>query len=168
MESYSIKQLERFYGFIREEPLEEARKSLLCLERLIELDERDAVTNETKLSVERYNRDDCLSTWRLREWLESLRQIHPLKDSLTRPPIVPGAASDNTQMSPLKRRCVLSSSRQISTALQPLLSNERDGCWHTSSITFDARPSAVGGITSDYVIYRRKNWCSRENGTVWA
>ncbi len=58
---------------------------------------RDAVTNETKLSVERYNRDDCLSTWRLREWLESLRQIHPLKDSLTRPPIVPGAASDNTQ-----------------------------------------------------------------------
>ncbi len=39
VESYSIKQLERFYGFIREEPLEEARKSLLCLERLIELDE---------------------------------------------------------------------------------------------------------------------------------
>ncbi len=38
VESYSIKQLERFYWFIREEPLEEARKSLLCLERLIELD----------------------------------------------------------------------------------------------------------------------------------
>ncbi|MFO0941562.1 MAG: AAA domain-containing protein [Pirellulales bacterium] len=84
-------------GSLAKNHLKKQEKSLLCLERLIELDERNAIKNETKLSVERYNRDDCLSTWRLREWLESLRQIHPLKASLTRPPIVPGDASDNTQ-----------------------------------------------------------------------
>ncbi len=97
VESYSIKQLEPFYGYLREEPLETARKSLLCIERLIELGEATAVTDDVKASVERYNRDDCLSTWRLREWLESLREFHPFRDLLSRPPIIPGDASDNTQ-----------------------------------------------------------------------
>ncbi len=38
---------------------------------------------------------------------------------------------------------------------------------HTSLDYFRPRPSAVGGITSGYVIYRRKI-SVRENGTVWA
>ncbi len=127
VESYSIKQLERFYGFNREEPLETARKSLLCVERLIELADPHSTTAEVRASVERYNKDDCLSTWHLREWLESLRQSHPYRESLTRPPVVSGDASDNTQAESVETRIRFEQLTDVSTEFPPRMSSERDG-----------------------------------------
>ncbi len=73
VESYSIKELERFYGYEREEVLRAASRSLRSIERMIELDLTDQLTPKHRNVVERYNKDDCLSTLELRDWLETLR-----------------------------------------------------------------------------------------------
>jgi uncharacterized protein len=73
IESYSIKQLEPLFGFEREEDLREVRAHLSTVERALELGEIDEVPQEVLDAVETYNRDDCVATLRLRDWLESLR-----------------------------------------------------------------------------------------------
>ena len=73
VESYSIKQLEKFYGYERLEVMEEARKALREVERLIQLDMTDQLKDHHRSVVETYNKDDCLSTLALRDWLEQLR-----------------------------------------------------------------------------------------------
>ena len=74
VESYSIKCLEQFYGYHREEELAEARLSMHRLESLLEIGASSAIRNEDKAVVLKYNRDDCVSTLALRNWLETLRE----------------------------------------------------------------------------------------------
>jgi len=73
VESYSIKDLEPLYGFQRALSLADARTALRVAERGIELRTPDIITPEIRDAVERYNRDDCLSALRLRDWLEGVR-----------------------------------------------------------------------------------------------
>ena len=72
IERYSIKDLEPLYAFTREVPLETARSGLRQMERGLETKVTD-IPAEVKAAVEGYNQDDCVSTLRLRDWLESLR-----------------------------------------------------------------------------------------------
>ncbi len=74
VESYSIKCLEPFYGFHREEALADARLSMHRLESMLERGIGNRILSEDKAVVLKYNRDDCLSTLALRDWLESLRE----------------------------------------------------------------------------------------------
>jgi uncharacterized protein len=73
VERYSIKNLETFYDFNRSVPLVEVRGALAKLEARLELNDAAAITEESKDVVLRYNRDDCLSAQRLRDWLEKIR-----------------------------------------------------------------------------------------------
>ena len=73
VESYSIKKLEPFYRFARDVDLGEATRSLVALEVRIESGSGAGVPDGLRAQVEGYNRDDCLSTLRLAEWLESCR-----------------------------------------------------------------------------------------------
>lgn len=73
VETYSIKDLEPFYGFTRDVPLSDARINLRVVERALELSAVAAIPAEVPGAVEGYNRDDCLSALRLRDWLEQLR-----------------------------------------------------------------------------------------------
>ena len=83
VERYSIKDLEQFYGYVREVDLHAANDNRHALERLLETgrileleanpDTRGAVGKMRRV-VEEYNRDDCVSTLRLRDWLEDLRR----------------------------------------------------------------------------------------------
>lgn len=73
VESYSIKKLEPLYGYVREEDLRDASAALARLDALLETGEFGDEASEVRKAVERYNRDDCLSTRALRGWLESLR-----------------------------------------------------------------------------------------------
>lgn len=93
VESYSLKELEVFYGFEREVPLRDASLHLRALERAVELGR--PVPDQTRAAVEAYNRDDCVSTMRLRDWLEELR--HSLVDQgqpIARPELQSGDASE--------------------------------------------------------------------------
>lgn len=73
VESYSIKQLEQYYGFVRDVPLADARVHLTTFELALESHAALAVPAETRDAVAGYNRDDCRSTEALRDWLERLR-----------------------------------------------------------------------------------------------
>ena len=74
VESYSIKRLEPLYGFERSVPLTEANSALQCLEATLALgDSRDEIQSLLD-SIQGYNRDDCVSAWRLRNWLEERRK----------------------------------------------------------------------------------------------
>ena len=73
VESYSIKQLEPFYGFVREVPLTDARQHLQAIELALESRVPQVVPEATRAAVAGYNRDDCRSTDALRDWLERLR-----------------------------------------------------------------------------------------------
>ncbi len=91
-ESYSIKQVEKLYMPVREGPVTDAGFSVVAYERWMEAPDQSILDG-----IEAYNRDDCISTWMLRAWLEGRRrdaeQAFPGAD-WTRPPVVDGAPTE--------------------------------------------------------------------------
>ncbi|MBZ0114475.1 MAG: TM0106 family RecB-like putative nuclease [Thermoanaerobaculia bacterium] len=73
VERYSIKDLEPLYGFERELPLREASTARFVVETALEMGRPEQITRERRAELNAYNRDDCVSTLRLRDWLEKLR-----------------------------------------------------------------------------------------------
>src|SRR5687767_6990274 len=74
VESYSIKKMEAFYGFTREIDLRDAGSSIVAFEQWLELGEGERPAADHLEQIEKYNRDDVISTLRLRDWLETLRE----------------------------------------------------------------------------------------------
>ena len=96
VESYSIKDLEKFFGYVREVPLSEANAALYAVSAPLELGEPASISEEAMRAVEGYNRDDCVATYQLREWLERIR--HDLVEKgaiIERPRQQDPAPSDN-------------------------------------------------------------------------
>jgi predicted RecB family nuclease len=73
VESYSIKRLEPLYGYVRDASLPDANQALAKLQAFLELGDASDIGDDECRVVEAYNRDDCRSTWRLRDWLETVR-----------------------------------------------------------------------------------------------
>ena len=73
VESYSIKKLEPLYAFERAASLADAGETLAKVQACLELGDLDGIEDQDRAVVQAYNRDDCLSTWRLRDWLEVVR-----------------------------------------------------------------------------------------------
>ncbi|WP_066559781.1 TM0106 family RecB-like putative nuclease [Croceicoccus bisphenolivorans] len=73
VESYSIKKLEPLYGYVRDASLPDANLALNRLQVSLELNDAAGILPEDKQTVEAYNRDDCVSTEALRDWLEAER-----------------------------------------------------------------------------------------------
>jgi len=73
VESYSIKQMEQYYGFTRNVALANVRQPLIEVETALESHAVDALSSEIRDAVQGYNEDDCRSTEALRDWLEQLR-----------------------------------------------------------------------------------------------
>ena len=98
VESYSIKRLEPLYGFTRKVDLREAGRSIVEFETWLELDNQSGGAERAQLqeSIRLYNRDDCLSTFHLRNWLEDQRGAleSDLDSELPRPV---AAESDQTE-----------------------------------------------------------------------
>lgn len=98
IERYSIKDLEQFYDYSRVVELREAAKNLKAFERALELGQVDTVPDTIKTSVETYNRDDCFSTYQLRDWLEVLRtHLSAQGEELTRPQKKDDAPTDEVK-----------------------------------------------------------------------
>jgi predicted RecB family nuclease len=87
VESYSIKKLEPLYGFKRSLALDESGKTLLKVQACLELGDVEGITDADKGIVESYNRDDCVSAEKLRDWLEALRSDLIAKGALIERPV---------------------------------------------------------------------------------
>ncbi len=74
VESYSIKRLEPLYSFTRAVPLREANVALNNFEAALALGASQDEIRELLKTVEGYNRDDCVSAFLLRQWLEDRRK----------------------------------------------------------------------------------------------
>lgn len=74
VERYSIKDLEPFFGYARQQDLRDAAMSRRLVEHAIEAGDFDETLDEHRHIVEDYNREDCESAERLRDWLEKLRE----------------------------------------------------------------------------------------------
>jgi uncharacterized protein len=123
VETYSLKDLEQFYGLARTQDLRAATASRRAIEWAIEMREDVGVNApsaaptaaaraqlelgldaapaagkfaEHLAAVERYNRDDCVSAARLRDWLEALRTEaeRAAGEELPRPELSSGEASE--------------------------------------------------------------------------
>jgi uncharacterized protein len=75
VESYSIKKLEALYGFEREVDLRDAGSSIVAFETWLELGGDVPGDPNILERIEAYNKDDCVSTWKLRDWLEAQRGL---------------------------------------------------------------------------------------------
>jgi uncharacterized protein len=73
VERYSLKDLEIFFDFKRTTDLRDASKCLRNLECALELNDAENVPPEIKETIQNYNLDDCVSTLKLRNWLEKIR-----------------------------------------------------------------------------------------------
>jgi predicted RecB family nuclease len=74
VESYSIKRLEPLYVFTRSVLLEDANFALQSYETAMALKNDLGEISDLLKTIEGYNRDDCLSALRLRDWLEDRRK----------------------------------------------------------------------------------------------
>src|SRR5205814_2634294 len=62
LESYSLKDLEKLHGYVREVDLRTVAPHKLLYEGLLESGSVEDVDEETKRIVRDYNKDDCIST----------------------------------------------------------------------------------------------------------
>jgi uncharacterized protein len=74
VESYSIKRLEPLYDFKRAVPLREANVALQSFEAAMALQNGQGEISDLLKTIEDYNRDDCISALKLRNWLEDRRR----------------------------------------------------------------------------------------------
>ncbi len=75
VESYSIKRIEPLYALEREVELKDAGSSIVAFETWLELGPDAPVDDGPRIlgEIEGYNRDDVVSNWKLRDWLEERR-----------------------------------------------------------------------------------------------
>jgi len=74
VESYSIKKLEPLYEYEREVRLIDANLALNTFQSVLAFGAGEEDIGEIREAIEGYNRDDCVSTLRLRDWLEDRRR----------------------------------------------------------------------------------------------
>ena len=74
VESYSIKKLEPFYEYRRDVKLIDANRALQAFQTVLAFGAEEENLDDIRTAIEGYNRDDCVSALRLRDWLERLRK----------------------------------------------------------------------------------------------
>ena len=117
VESYSIKRLEPLYSLQREVGLKDAGSSIVAFESWLELGPDEAVEDGPRIlaDIEGYNRDDVVSNWRLRDWLEERRAELETREG--RPLARPGA-DDGAPRAELDER-----ERRVAALMEELTGN---------------------------------------------
>ena len=167
VESYSIKRLEALYGFSRSVSLPDANSALAKVQAGLELGDLDFIGGEDRAVVEGYNRDDCLSTAALRDWLEAQR-TQLISARRRRSPGQHLRAARQARRSAPGRR---GSTRLIARltvdvpadSLSGRRSNRRAGCWRIFWIGTGGKRKRSGGSISGSRILPPTS-CSTKSG----
>ena len=131
VESYSIKKLEPLYGFKR---VASARDSVLALQTFgaaLALGDAQASGGELLAAIESYNRDDCLSAWQLRGWLEDRRSELEATTgkALPRPALGQGEAPEDVAAQTQQVRAVMARLVAGLPAEETEWTSEQRGLW---------------------------------------
>ena len=132
VESYSIKRLEPFFEFEREVALGEADLALARLQASLELDDIPSGSEETLTLVGGYNKDDCCSAARLRDWLEGLRGAACRRWCRNHPPALPGrrcAYRKDQRLANQDKRVGRAAKRRCSPGTQKSVNWEQQARW---------------------------------------
>ena len=98
VETYSLKELEKFTKYARKVVLHDASVARKSVEIALELHDIKSLSPEAIQIVEGYNEDDCLATEALHSWLENLRgSLLKSGKEFVRPELKTGEASENVQ-----------------------------------------------------------------------
>ena len=146
VESYSIKRLEPLYTFDREIDLRDAGTSIVEFETWLELghgEERE----ELLARIEEYNRDDCLSTMHLRDWLEARRTEleREIATELPRPAVPEPEETEDSE-----------AQKAVNVLVDSLISGLPDS---TDQMT--------GSQHGQWLLAQLLNWHRRENKSFW-
>ena len=125
--NYSIKSLEVFYGLAREGEVTTAGGSVVAYERWRETADQ-AILDE----IEDYNRIDCISTERLRDWLVGIRPAAPGRRSARR------LKKRRPRRTPRRRHCAQLAASGLPEERQAMLFDL--GLFHKR----EAKPAASG------------------------
>lgn len=148
VEKYSIKDLEKFFGYERKMDLRSLSKIKAEYEHLLESGKLDEATDEMKEGIQLYNEDDCVSTQRLHVWLEAIRaELIANGAQITRPEIIAGDASEGIQAH-LER-------------IKPIYDALMAGVSENS----DERVTAVD--KAKFILAHMLNWYRREKKSFW-
>jgi predicted RecB family nuclease len=101
-ETYGLKQVERLYRPARGGGIVDAAGSMVVYEKWLNYKESQPRAAQQLLDdIGRYNEDDCVSTWSLRQWLEARRCEEELRRgaALPRPESAGGEPSERLQVS---------------------------------------------------------------------
>jgi len=74
IESYSLKEMEQFTDYIREADLRLASDARRRMSIALDFNEFSSITDSDFELIEAYNKDDCLATKALHNWIESIYQ----------------------------------------------------------------------------------------------
>jgi len=97
VEKYSIKDLEKFFGYVRAIDLRVVSKHKRMYEFLLETGKVEVATEEMVEAIRLYNQDDCIATEKLHHWLENLRaESIESGNDIPRPEDNPMEAGENT------------------------------------------------------------------------
>jgi predicted RecB family nuclease len=107
-ESYSLKKVEKLYMPRREGPSTEPGFAVVEYERWLRTQ-----ASGIQEAIEAYNRDDCLSTWRLRAWLEARRPEAEKQFAL----LLGRPGPKNPDASEAVKRSVLATRRRVAALL---------------------------------------------------
>ncbi len=109
VETYSLKELEKFTTYTRKVDLHDASKARKAVEVALELHDLKSLPDATLLAVEEYNADDCLATEALHRWLEERRSTLIAEGkSLQRPELKTGEANENIQQIDTRAKAIFS------------------------------------------------------------
>jgi len=95
VERYSLKDLEKYHGYVREMDLRNLSGYKAEYEFLLETNKCADATEEMREAIRLYNQDDCISTQNLHKWLERERQqLVNQGENIPRPVPKDGTASE--------------------------------------------------------------------------
>ena len=135
VESYSIKRLEPLYDYIRAMELSNANSALANLQAALELNDLDRITEENRNVVKEYNRDDCLSTHGLRNWLERVRtRLIEGGESIDRPVPDSSAPSERITEWTVRINDIIRRIRADIPVDQELRSEEQQSRWTLANV----------------------------------
>lgn len=130
VETYSLKELEKFTKYTRKIELHDASVARKAVEVALELHEFKSLPQETIQTVEDYNEDDCLATEALHQWLENLRaELIRSGKEFQRPELKTGEASENVQQLDTRSQAIFRSLTANLPEDRNLWSDEHKAKW---------------------------------------